>query len=999
MVDEVSKLNVEVDGTRAATDVDKISAAFKRLEASAARAGAQFRKMGAASSSAFTKMRSAGSKAFGALGKGFRSVQKLAGTFTRAFRFAFKAIAIGTGIFALFVRSVVDAGNTINKFINTLVILKGGTADAIKELQELFVLANKLGTSFTAAAAPFTKFAAAAAGSLSDQGIRDVFESFATVGVALQLTQSEVTGVFLALQQIASKGVVSMEELRLQLAERVPGAMRLAASAMGMTMRDFEQAVRDRTINAGEFLEKFAAKLKQTFGVAAGVASERLFADINRLTNAFVAFRQKIFQSGFEKGIQNLVRSAANFLNNNSALATALGRFSESIFDKVAAFLDSLNSDRVINIINQIISVFELLINVLNRVAFELRKIFDDEFNAAVELVQTQSVTLNNLIRQRNELAEDLEAGQVRTDVNTFGLTGVFEMTSPISDEQRQVNEAALQSLNDDLVIARGNLEETTEAIRNMGVAVDELPKQITDLVGTIEVGPLKIVISRVEPEDPTEGLEISSGVVVAKGLTGAQSDALEQAERFATIKLPDFYEKLISDELRAGMEDVARINLDLNTLLVDQAEVMERIRNVEVQLQVLRSGNDINANATKLNDATRTLNQLTTTAIANEDKRRALKEDLLKALEKENSLLDSQQTFQQALETTFTSTQDVFINSIKKTEDAITSLVTTGKASFTDLANSIIADLTRMAIQAFITRFILGPILGGLSDALGGALGGSFQTPSTVPGAKTSTNRIHKGGVSGMGRLAFGKDDTFENLRSNEQPIIVERGEGIFTKDQMKDLTPVSSIMSSLSTTLSKFTPEKSSGDFTESSKSSINIPQLAQADFNKEQMDSLAPLPSLRPIVSKLDTVSTQTRAHSGGISGEEELAFASGKFPGLRSNEQPIIVERGEGIFTASQMKSLAPAQSNMNIAPPTGAPISISPTPVNIQIPSTKVEVINNTSEEARIETDTTGDGSELIRVVIGAVAADIGGDGTISKVLKGKFGLKNTTGIR
>ena len=250
MVDETSRLNVEVDGSTAIADTDRIASAFRRLENAVSRTSAAFGRFARSGGSALSSFRSVATSVASSVTSAFNALRSTIRLFTRTFTTMLKWITAAAAAFSLFTRSVAGTGNQINKFVNTLVILTGNTTDATERLGQLFEMSNRLGASFTAAATPFTKFAAAAAGTLSDPAILKVFESFATVGVALQLTQSEVTGVFLALQQIASKGVVSMEELRLQLAERVPGAMRLAASSMNMTMADFEKAVQKRIIDA-----------------------------------------------------------------------------------------------------------------------------------------------------------------------------------------------------------------------------------------------------------------------------------------------------------------------------------------------------------------------------------------------------------------------------------------------------------------------------------------------------------------------------------------------------------------------------------------------------------------------------------------------------------------------------------------------------------------------------------------------------------------------------
>lgn len=78
--------------------------------------------------------------------------------------------------------------------------------------------------------------------------------------------------------------------------------------------------------------------------------------------------------------------------------------------------------------------------------------------------------------------------------------------------------------------------------------------------------------------------------------------------------------------------------------------------------------------------------------------------------------------------------------------EDALTQFVMTGKLSFKDLADSIISDMVRIAIQQSIT----GPLAGALGGALSGIFGGS-SLPSTASWALPVMPSA-KGNVFGSG-------------------------------------------------------------------------------------------------------------------------------------------------------------------------------------------------------------------------------------------------------
>ena len=76
---------------------------------------------------------------------------------------------------------------------------------------------------------------------------------------------------------------------------------------------------------------------------------------------------------------------------------------------------------------------------------------------------------------------------------------------------------------------------------------------------------------------------------------------------------------------------------------------------------------------------------------------------------------------------------EQAFVNAFKGMEDALVKFVMTGKLNFRDLANSIIADLTRMLIRAAVTR----PLFGALFPKIpitGSANGNVFAKNKIVP-------------------------------------------------------------------------------------------------------------------------------------------------------------------------------------------------------------------------------------------------------------------------
>lgn len=112
--------------------------------------------------------------------------------------------------------------------------------------------------------------------------------------------------------------------------------------------------------------------------------------------------------------------------------------------------------------------------------------------------------------------------------------------------------------------------------------------------------------------------------------------------------------------------------------------------------------------------------------------------------------------------------------NAFKGMEDALVSFVTTGKADFKGLVNSILADLSRIAIRQAIT--------GPLSQALGNALGGIASGGGGIP-IPTPRPAFHGGGVASPVPFA----PAMAGLAEGEVAAVLMAGEAVLTPPQAR--------------------------------------------------------------------------------------------------------------------------------------------------------------------------------------------------------------------
>jgi tape measure domain-containing protein len=147
-----------------------------------------------------------------------------------------------------------------------LMISSGSSEDYLKNLELLSIMQRKFGANIEASRSGLMSFSASTKGTaLQGDKTRKIFQAVTQASGALGLSAEKQGLTFMALSQIASKGTVSMEELRGQLGESLPGALNIAAKSMGMTSEAFQKLVGEGKVLATDFLPKFAEELSKTF--------------------------------------------------------------------------------------------------------------------------------------------------------------------------------------------------------------------------------------------------------------------------------------------------------------------------------------------------------------------------------------------------------------------------------------------------------------------------------------------------------------------------------------------------------------------------------------------------------------------------------------------------------------------------------------------------------------------------------------------------------------
>lgn len=227
---------------------------------------------------------------------------------------AYSAIDLG--------RKFIEVNVQIESTRRALTLIAGDTKSAADQIEFLRNTADLTGQSFSEISGSFVRFAASAKGAgIEIATVQDVFKGVTSAAGQLGISSSRTTLMLDALAQMASKGTVSMEELRQQLGDSLPGALGIAARGLGLTEEKLVKLVESGKLTTQEFLPAFSKGLKETFGDADKQVNGVL-ASWNRLKNAIT----QTAQSASETGAWKALGDSLDFLATNiNGVVTATG--------------------------------------------------------------------------------------------------------------------------------------------------------------------------------------------------------------------------------------------------------------------------------------------------------------------------------------------------------------------------------------------------------------------------------------------------------------------------------------------------------------------------------------------------------------------------------------------------------------------------------------------------------------------------------------------------
>lgn len=262
------------------------------------------------------------------LGQINTNLQRLGGTAGSAFGSA--TAGIGSFVAQLMVVERASAALTKTMDFESLEnsIRFSGGAEGAANLDFVRKVAGDLSLPMESAVEGFRTLSGSVMGTkVSMTQAKDIFQGVSKAALVMGLSAEQSKGVFVALGQMASKGGVMAQELKLQLGERLPGAFSIAARAMGVTTAQLSKMMEDG-LDPTEFLPKFAIELEKTFGsgvsTALGTSRAQFNALQNQLLDLQLTFGQKLMPV-VGQFVSDYIKPAIDFVKNHADGILELG--------------------------------------------------------------------------------------------------------------------------------------------------------------------------------------------------------------------------------------------------------------------------------------------------------------------------------------------------------------------------------------------------------------------------------------------------------------------------------------------------------------------------------------------------------------------------------------------------------------------------------------------------------------------------------------------------
>lgn len=611
---------------------------------------------------------------------------------------------------------VVRVGTEMANLRASFVAISGGAQAGNREFQFVVQTANKLGLELKSVAEQYRSLSAATRGTaLEGTATRALFTTLSTAAQTFGLSTEQLGRALTAMQQIVSKGKVSMEELRGQLGEALPGAMQIAARAFNTTTKGLEDMIA-KGVDATEFVTRFTAQLK----VETPAATARAGQGIQQLGNEIYLLKDRIAQSGVLSFLDEVSRKLAEIL---AASRTAAERARADVLrmlgpaakhatpGELAAMTESMQERSGEDFVTRDVAKIKERAQIQERFAARQKEINEQQLsNQAILRDQTNAnKALTTTLESQKTAIDNLNKSSAATPEIYGRINGTLKEQITFLEKRKAITEKSLETLTESIVARSAR---TGAVPPELASQKDALQRQLRDDVAAIAAKTKAIQDAAAAERKAIQDTEAAKRKAKQLAEETARQD-LQQAEEVARVHTQNIeaLRTLASRYTAVRAErDADRASTLAASLAYSQhadeakrlAQNIAEVQRIEEQLPALRS--EAQGSATRLENIRERMKSF-------EPRRRgeSLEEELTRSYTElaqapgvtMGTLTEASVKMQEALDTEqWERWQDVATSALDHVGDAITQFAFQGKLTFKEMVSAIAEDFFRLSLQ-----------------------------------------------------------------------------------------------------------------------------------------------------------------------------------------------------------------------------------------------------------------------------------------------------------
>lgn len=503
-------------------------------------------------------------------------------------------------------QAFIDAQIQSQTLNRALTVIYGSAQTAGQQIDFLRGVAVRSGVALGGLSDSFVRFnAATATANIPLAQSNALFESLTRAGSTLGVSSERVTLALDAIGQMASKGVVSMEELRQQLGDSIPGALSMTAKGLGITDAELVKLVESGRLATRDFIPAFTKGLSGLQG-----ETEGLRQTWDRFKTTLTITAQGAGDAGWTVVLGGALKILAGIVGT---LALGLSVLTEGFFllgKGAAALVATLTGSS------------------------EALRFFGEDVDAATKRLSQQTDAFNAMLDPSSQAARNIQA---TADANTraaasAGLSAAEIERTAVSYSTAAAESLKLKGAQEASAVASQVLADET---RGLGSQFVQLGVQMTEIA------------ARQEAEIVVRGKATAAAKDQAEALTrvaGLRKDdvaAAEAAVQAATLVIEAQAQEVASRQALAG---TLAVELQAKTDLAIQQDGSIAGRKAELDLIAEK----LKQAGAEADQAAAELKNLTAAKVALEEKRKAMAdtgaeaEQLRQEMQRANAELES---------------------------------------------------------------------------------------------------------------------------------------------------------------------------------------------------------------------------------------------------------------------------------------------------------------------------------------------------------------------